>query len=61
MVATSYPDEYRVDPSARWGMSRAKLIVEVAPSELYQRFGYPLLNDGDSESLGTLCVRVKGG
>jgi hypothetical protein len=57
----SNADEYSIDLSARWGMSRAKLIAEVAPIELYKRFGYPLVNDGDSESLGTYVFVSKAG
>ena len=55
------PHEYALDPTARWGESRAKLIAEVAPRELYRQFGYPLLNDGDRESLGTYVFVSKTG
>ena len=34
-------------------MTGPQFYLDVAPKELYKKFGYPLLNDGDRESLGT--------
>jgi hypothetical protein len=53
--------EYKVDLSAFWGTTGPKLIAEMAPYALYERFGYPLLNDGDGESMGTYVFISEAG
>jgi hypothetical protein len=50
---TNITPEYKLDLTSFWGTTGPQLITEVAPNDLYERFGYPLLNDRDSESLGT--------
>ena len=35
--------------------------IRIAPRELYERFGYPLPNDGDWESLGTYVFTSSSG
>jgi hypothetical protein len=53
--------EYQVDLKARWGGTSQEGEVEAAPCKLIQQFGQPLLNDGDSESLGTYVFSTKDG
>ncbi|WP_036303633.1 hypothetical protein [Methylotenera sp. L2L1] len=53
--------EYKLDLTAFWGMTGPELIAEVAPNALYEKFGYPLLNDGDSESMGTYIFVSRAG
>ena len=45
--------EYQVDLKARWGGTAHEGDIDASPRKLIQVFGQPLLNDGDSESLGT--------
>lgn len=45
--------EYRVDFKARWAGTAHEGDIEASPRRLFQVFGQPLFNDGDSESLGT--------
>ncbi|MES2510239.1 MAG: hypothetical protein V4625_09930 [Pseudomonadota bacterium] len=53
--------EYQVDLKARWGGTAHEGEVEAAPRKLIQMFGQPLLNDGDSESLGTYVFSTNDG
>jgi len=53
--------EYKIDLSAFWGMTGPQLIAEMAPRDLFKRFGYPLLNDRDGESLGTYVFVSESG
>ena len=53
--------EYQVDLNARWGGTAHVGEVDAAPRRLIQVFGQPLLNDGDSESLGTYVFTSKVG
>lgn len=50
---TNITSEYKLDLSTFWGVTGLQLITEMAPNDLYERFGYPVLNDRDGESLGT--------
>lgn len=53
--------EFALNPTANWGPAGPKYIITVAPIELFRRFGYPILNDGDSESLGTYVFESADG
>ena len=53
--------KYSVNLSAFWGMTGPQYVITVAPVELFKRFGYPLLNDRDSESLGTYIFESTDG
>jgi hypothetical protein len=44
---------YNLDLSADWARVSTHTYVIVKPKALFDRFGYPQLNDGDSESMGT--------
>jgi len=46
-------DSFSLAPAAFWGMTGPAFDIKIAPRKLYERFGYPVLNDGDFESLGT--------
>lgn len=39
--------------SADWATTGPRLVAEMPPKKLYEKFGFPLLNDGDGESMGT--------
>ena len=59
--APSTGNSFSLTPGAFWGMTGPKFGIKVAPRQLYERFGYPLLNDGDSESLGTYVFTSESG
>ena len=53
MQPPEHDTEFTLKPDAFWGMTGPQYTITVAPAVLFRRFGYPLLNDRDSESLGT--------
>ena len=54
-------ENYKIDISTFFGTARPQLVLELAPCCLFERFGYPLLNDGSWESLGSYVFVAESG
>jgi len=60
-MSSEQGQRFVLDPKAFWGMCGPQFVVALPPADLYRRFGYPLLNDGDGESLGTYIFASPNG